>query len=165
MGTGSESRRARSSTRPGGSGGEDVVQEVPKLIVPLVLASLVTDADAKVYLRKPERMAVASPRVFWSIVRHYGVGAHAGPGTSGGEATNAAASTQSSPRKRFAEAIAEILPGYIDEKDIGLRERLRPERYADYVSHKELNEALKGQCTGRKRAAKKGSKTDEPEKN
>ena len=41
MGTGSESRRARSSTRPGGSGGEDVVQEVPKVIVPLVLASLV----------------------------------------------------------------------------------------------------------------------------
>ena len=145
MGTGPGSKRARSGARPGGTGGEEVVQDVPKYLLPLVLTSLEADADARVYVRKPEMMAMASPRVFWSIVRHYGVGAEIGP-------EEAREAGPGAPRKRFAEAIAEILPGYIDEKDVGLRERLRPERYADFVGHEELDEALKGA----ERTTKKG---------
>ena len=63
----------------------------------------------------PAAMAVASPRVFWAIVRHGGVGGGDGIG--------------------FAEALERLAPGAADWASIAVRERRRPERYSEYVSH------------------------------
>ena len=56
----------------------------------------------------PQRMAVASPRLFWAVVRHGRVGV-------GG--------------RSFADALAELCPGR-DWADVGVRKRARPARYA-----------------------------------
>jgi hypothetical protein len=60
-------------------------------------------------------MAVASPRVFWAVVRYGGVGAPGGGG--------------------FAEALARLAPGAADWAALARRTRAKPERYSEYVSH------------------------------
>ena len=61
---------------------------------------------------KIEAMALVSPRMFWAIVRHGGVG----------------------PDKSFHDTTCALAPD-IDWAAIEQRDRQRPERYADYVSH------------------------------
>ena len=126
----------------GSNSGEDVFQVVPRILCPLVLASLVTDKDSdmQIYLKKPECMAMASPRMFWSIVMHFMY--------DDSNKDDTEKSEQSSVVKRtFAEALASLLPGYVGEADVGKRESKKPERYANYVSH--------GPGTGRSSKEKK----------
>ena len=65
----------------------------------------------------PAMMAVASPRVFWAVVRHAGVG----PARAGG--------------RGFEEAFESLAPGAVDWSAVAVRDRRRPERYSEYVSH------------------------------
>lgn len=128
-----------------GSSGEDVVQLIPPALLPFLLGALAKDADGDVqsYITSPYRMASASPRVFWSIVRGYnvGVGAREGNGRS------------------FAQAIAACLPDRVREDEVGRRERMMPERYAGYVPSDtipSLRELQRSPGGGRGGKAKKG---------
>jgi hypothetical protein len=109
-----EKKRGRTSR--GRKGGErtDVVQDLPAALLPLVLRVVAADAsgDARRNLA-PAAMAVASPRVFWAVARHGGVG----------------------PGRGFAEALEALAPGAADWKSVAARERRKPSRYAEYESH------------------------------
>lgn len=101
-----------------GHGGErtEIVQDLPAALLPLVLRVVAADqSPAARQNLAPAAMAVASPRVFWAIVRHGGVGGGDGIG--------------------FAEALERLAPGAADWASIAVRERRRPERYSEYVSH------------------------------
>ena len=80
----------------------------------MVAADARTSASARANLA-PAAMAVASPRVFWAVVRYGRVG---GPGGVG-----------------FAEALARLAPGAADWAELARRARAAPERYSEYVSH------------------------------
>jgi hypothetical protein len=86
----------------------DVFVDVPPLLLPMVLLMVASDTDDPVSRAnlQPERMAVASPRVFWSLVRHTSVG----------------------PGKSFAAALTELVP-QLDWATLTTRQRQRPERY------------------------------------
>ena len=58
-------------------------------------------------------MALVSPRVFWSVVKHGKVG----PGVS------------------FVTALASLVPEVNWQQIIEERRRAKPERYGDYVPH------------------------------
>jgi hypothetical protein len=95
----------------------EIIQDLPAAFLPVVLRVVAADesAEARANLA-PAAMAVASPRVFWAIVRHAGVG-----GGDGG--------------RSFEDACERIAPGAADWATAGLRGRKRPERYSEYVSH------------------------------
>ena len=94
----------------------DIVQDLPALLLPLVLRVVAADqSPAARQNLAPAAMAVASPRVFWAVVRHGGVGGEDGVG--------------------FAEALEKLAPGAADWASIAVRDRRRPERYSEYVSH------------------------------
>ena len=94
----------------------EIVQDLPAALLPLVLRVVAADqSPAARQNLAPAAMAVASPRVFWAIVRHGGVGGGDGIG--------------------FAEALERLAPGAADWASIAVRERRRPERYSEYVSH------------------------------
>jgi hypothetical protein len=87
---------------------QDCVPDLPRMVLPFVLRLVLGDASdpaARANLA-PQRMAVASPRMFWAVVRHGGVG----------------------PNTSFAEALATLVPG-VDWVATLRRERLKPERY------------------------------------
>jgi hypothetical protein len=87
---------------------QDCVPDLPRLILPFVLRLVLGDAsDAACRANlQPQNMAVASPRMFWAVVRHGGVG----------------------PGRPFAEALASLVPG-VDWEAVTRRDRQRPERY------------------------------------
>ena len=94
----------------------EIVQDLPAALLPLVLRVVAADqSPAARQNLAPAAMAVASPRVFWAIVRHGSVGGGDGIG--------------------FAEALERLAPGAADWASIAVRERRRPERYSEYVSH------------------------------
>jgi len=62
------------------------------------------------YLRMPELVAGATPRIFWAIVRHGGVG----------------------PEVGFKEALGALAPNLPTEQ-VGRRKRKRPTRYDDAI--------------------------------
>ena len=94
----------------------DIVQDLPALLLPLVLRVVAADqSPAARQNLAPAAMAVASPRVFWAVVRHGGVGGEDGVG--------------------FAEALEKLATGAADWASIAVRDRRRPERYSEYVSH------------------------------
>ena len=86
----------------------DVFVDVPPLLLPMVLLMVASDTDDPVSRAnlQPERMAVASPRVFWSLVRHQAIG----------------------PGKGFVAALTELVP-QLDWASLTTRQRQRPERY------------------------------------
>ena len=96
----------------------DCVQDIPAAMLPIVLALVAADADTNAAARanlSPPSMAVASPRVFWAVVRHGGVG----------------------PHLSFPDALKKIAPKLkFDWHAIDARERRANPRYADYdTSH------------------------------
>jgi len=96
----------------------DVVADLPPSALPLILRVVAADARTSASARAnlaPAAMAVASPRVFWAVVRYGGVGAPGGGG--------------------FAEALARLAPGAADWAALARRTRAKPERYSEYVSH------------------------------
>ena len=96
----------------------DVVADLPPSALPLILRVVAADAKTSPSARAnlaPAAMAVASPRVFWAVVRYGRVG---GPGGVG-----------------FAEALARLAPGAADWAELARRARAAPERYSEYVSH------------------------------
>jgi hypothetical protein len=91
----------------------ELVNGIPPVLLPAILNLVASDPDPVSRKNlKVETMAIVSPRMFWAIVRHGGVG----------------------PGRSFGEAMAALVP-QIDWEDIEARDRQRPERYADYVSH------------------------------
>ena len=94
----------------------EVVQDLPAGLLPVVLRVVALDQskEARANLA-PAAMAVASPRVFWAVVRHGGVGGARGRG--------------------FVEALEALAPGAADWAAVATRERRKPERYSEYVSH------------------------------
>ncbi len=102
----------------GGKEKTDVVADLPSSVLPFVLHAVAADARTNPSARAnlaPAAMAVASPRVFWAVVRHGNVG---GPGGIG-----------------FAEAMNRLAPGAADWEALARRTRAAPERYNEYVSH------------------------------
>jgi hypothetical protein len=102
----------------GGKEKTDVVADLPSSVLPFVLHAVAADARTNPSARAnlaPAAMAVASPRVFWAVVRHGNVG---GPGGIG-----------------FAEALTRLAPGAADWEALARRTRAAPERYNEYVSH------------------------------
>ena len=86
----------------------DVFVDVPPLLLPMVLLMVANDTEDPVSRAnlQPERMAVASPRVFWSLVRHTSIG----------------------PGKGFVDALTVLVP-QLDWATLTTRPRQRPERY------------------------------------
>jgi hypothetical protein len=87
---------------------QDCVPDVPRMILPFVLRMVLGpegDAVSRANLQ-PQNLAVASPRVFWAVVRFGGVG----------------------PGRSFADALATLVPG-VDWEAVTRRDRQRPERY------------------------------------
>ena len=86
----------------------DVFVDVPPLLLPMVLLMVANDTEDPVSRAnlQPERMAVASPRVFWSLVRHTSIG----------------------PGKGFVDALTVLVP-QLDWATLTTRQRQRPERY------------------------------------
>jgi len=64
-------------------------------------------------------MAMASPRVFWNVVKHAAAGTE----------------NENKPIRSFALALEQLAPGVADWEKVCQRERLKPSRYSDYVSH------------------------------
>ena len=98
----------------------DVAADLPPSTLPLILRVVAADARTSASARAnlaPAAMAVASPRVFWAVVRYGGVGAPGGGG--------------------FAEALARPAPGAarLGRVSPARRTRAKPERYSEYVSH------------------------------
>jgi len=96
-----------------GAARKELVTGIPAMLLPAILRVVACDEDpvARKNL-KPDAMALVSPRMFWAIVRHGGVG----------------------PGKNFHDALTTLAPD-INWEEIEKRDRQRPERYADYVSH------------------------------
>lgn len=94
----------------------EIVQDLPAGLLPIVLRVVCLDEspNARANLA-PAAMAVASPRVFWAVVRHGEVGGPDGRG--------------------FVEAFEALAPGAADWANVATRDRRRPERYSEYVSH------------------------------
>ena len=70
----------------------DVVADLPPSTLPLILRVVAADARTSASARAnlaPAAMAVASPRVFWAVVRYGGVGAPGGGGFAGAGAAGA----------------------------------------------------------------------------
>lgn len=90
----------------------DVFADFPPMLLPVVLRLVAGDTEDPVSRAnlQPERMAVASARVFWSIVRHGGVG----------------------PQRSFVEALQQLVPE-LDWPRLTTRDRQRPERYRPNV--------------------------------
>lgn len=88
----------------------DCVQDLPRAIVPFVLAAVAADEQRARENLSPPAMAVASPRVFWAIVRHGNVG----------------------PNVTFTQALRSLAPNVADWDALAVRERRRNPRYADY---------------------------------
>eukprot|EP00873_Tetraselmis_striata_P028505 jgi/Tetstr1/448769/TSEL_036004.t1 len=91
----------------------ELVNGIPPVLLPAILNLVASDTDpvSRKNLRV-EAMAIVSPRMFWAVVRHGAVG----------------------PGRPFMDALASLAP-QIDWEAIEARDRQRPERYADYVSH------------------------------
>lgn len=88
----------------------DCVQDVPAPILPFILAAVAADAENSRANLSPPAMAVASPRVFWAVVRHGRVG----------------------PDVTFTDALRSIAPNVADWDAVSARERRVNPRYADY---------------------------------
>ena len=96
---------------------QDVFPQIPKPFLVALLKIVAENERDRVNLA-PERMAMASPRVFWNVVKYANIGK---------KNVWSAAS--------FAQALEELAPGVADWDQICTRERLKPSRYSDYVSH------------------------------
>lgn len=88
----------------------DCVQDIPAPILPFILAAVAADAENSRANLSPPAMAVASPRVFWAVVRHGRVG----------------------PDVTFTDALRGIAPNVADWDAVSARERRVNPRYADY---------------------------------
>lgn len=102
-------------TKPGGrKEREECVTDIPCFLLKAILKQIATEGDEEqVQNLRPVSMALVSPRVFWSLVRHGGVG----PGVS------------------FAAALGNLVPSVDWNALVEQRKRARPEKYGDYVSH------------------------------
>jgi len=87
----------------------DCVADVPASMLAFILAVAVADGNSRANLA-PSAMAVASPRVFWSVVRHGGVG----------------------PDVSFAQALKRLAPTVANWDALSHRERVANPKYADY---------------------------------
>jgi hypothetical protein len=96
---------------------QDVFPEIPKPFL-IALLKIVAENDQDRVNLVPERMAMASPRVFWNVVKHA-----------------AGTENENKPIRSFALALEQIAPGVADWEKVCQRERLKPSRYSDYVSH------------------------------
>ena len=89
------------------------VPDIPPFLLKAVLLAVVKDHEGEARNNmKPSSMALVSPRVFWSVVRHGGVG----------------------PSKSFIAALHELVPG-VDWEAVDQRDRQAPARYAEYETH------------------------------
>jgi hypothetical protein len=112
-----DGRLAVTYSAPGARGAsaaakQECVADLPASLLPIVLRLVIGDGSDRVAMDNmaPERFAVVSPRMFWAVVRHGGVG----PAAAGG--------------RSFAQALSMFVPG-VDFEALGRRERLKPERY------------------------------------
>ena len=96
---------------------QDVFPEIPLPFL-IALLKIVAENDQDRVNLAPERMAMASPRVFWNVVKH---ARRAGGGDK--------------PVLSFALALEALAPGVADWESLCTRERLKPSRYSEYVSH------------------------------
>lgn len=91
----------------------ELVNGIPPVLLPAILNLVASDPDPVSRKNlKVEAMAIVSPRMFWAVVRHGQVG----------------------PGRPFMQALAALAP-QVDWEAIEARDRQRPERYAEYVSH------------------------------
>ena len=97
---------------------QDVFPEIPKPFL-IALLKIVAENDQDRVNLVPERMAMASPRVFWNVVKHAAAGTE----------------NENKPIRSFALALEQLAPGVADWEKVCQRERLKPSRYSDYVSH------------------------------
>lgn len=101
---------------------EETVDDLPAAVVIAVLKSIASsslqqdairsDTDTSLlseYIRKPESVAAASPRIFWGIVRHGRV---------------------SEDGRSFSDALRELAP-VLPVDQVGKRKRKLPDRYED----------------------------------
>ena len=89
------------------------VPDIPIFLLKAVLLAVVKDHEGESRNNmKPSSMALVSPRVFWSVVRHGNVG----------------------PSKSFIEALHELVPG-VDWEAVDQRDRQMPARFAEYETH------------------------------
>ena len=89
----------------------DCVQDVPAAMLPFILAVVGASADGNSRANlAPSAMAVASPRVFWSVVRHGRVG----------------------PDISFEQALKQLAPNVATWDALSRRERVANPKYADY---------------------------------
>ena len=95
---------------------QDVFPEIPLPFL-IALLKIVAENDQDRVNLAPERMAMASPRVFWNVVKH--------ARRVGGD----------KPVLSFALALEALAPGVADWESLCTRERLKPSRYSEYVSH------------------------------
>ena len=96
-----------------GASRKELVTGIPAVLLPAILRVVASDEDPVARRNlKPDAMALVSPRMFWAIVRNGGVG----------------------PGKPFHDALTTLAPD-INWEAIEKRDRQKPERYADYVSH------------------------------
>jgi len=93
---------------------EECVTDIPGFLLKAILKQIASEDDqVQVQNLMPVNMALVSPRVFWSVVRHGKVG----PGVT------------------FTQALEFIVPDVDWNKLIEQRKRARPEKYGDYVPH------------------------------
>mmetsp|Transcript_1856 Transcript_1856/g.5404 ORF Transcript_1856/g.5404 Transcript_1856/m.5404 type:complete len:410 (-) Transcript_1856:133-1362(-) len=113
LGDGTGRIQVEYSSGPRGAVKREVVTDIPPVLLPAILNLVASDPDpVSRNNMRVEAMSLVSPRMFWAVVRHAGVG----------------------PRKSFHEALSTLTP-QIDWAAIEQRNRQKPERHGDYVSH------------------------------
>eukprot|EP00301_Raphidiophrys_heterophryoidea_P023050 c7053_g1_i1.p1 GENE.c7053_g1_i1~~c7053_g1_i1.p1 ORF type:complete len:369 (-),score=106.36 c7053_g1_i1:30-1094(-) len=89
----------------------ECVQDIPPILLTAIISQWVTDESpaAKMNL-VPQSMALVSPRLFWSVVRHGGVG----------------------PEVSFNMALRKLVPAHLEDKidKAGRRQTKRPLKYS-----------------------------------
>ena len=93
----------------------DCVQDIPPAMLPFILAVVAADKSTARENLAPAAMAVASPRVFWAVVRHGSVGPDG---------------------RDFASALRFLAPSIdIDWSSVALRHRAPNPKYKDFTPH------------------------------
>jgi hypothetical protein len=93
----------------------DCVQDIPPAMLPFILAVVAADKSTARENLAPAAMAVASPRVFWAVVRHGSVGPDG---------------------RDFASALRFLAPTIdVDWASVALRHRAPNPKYKDFTPH------------------------------
>jgi len=93
---------------------EECVSDIPPFLLKAILKAIQASGDeTQLENLQPVAMALVSPRTFWAVVRHGGVG----------------------PGRSFTLALQQLVPDVDWAELIDQRKRRKPEKYGDYISH------------------------------